>query len=161
MIREMFRRTRNLLDKIIYRSWQFYKAIFPNLNRNKWKKAFEESDDRVKPLLEKLGKAEKAHTLRVMDYITEDNNLEDGLKSELLDFALVHDIGKAITKPSLAFKVAKVLFRLSSDAHCIAGCKAVWHLTHNKKIALRILKHHVKPNNDPFLVTFQKYDDKA
>ena len=112
-------------------------------------------------MLEKLGKAEKAHTLRVLNLISEDNDLSSILKAELSEFALVHDIGKAITKPSLVFKVAKVIFRLSSDAHCIAGCRAVWHLTHDKKLALRILKHHVKPNKDPFLSAFQKYDDRA
>ena len=112
-------------------------------------------------MLEKLGKAEKAHTLRVISLILKDKSLTSELKSELSDFALVHDIGKAITKPSLVFKVAKVIFRLSSDAHCIAGCRAVWHLTHDKKLALRILKHHVKPNKDPFLAVFQKYDDRA
>ncbi len=150
-----------MIDKILYRCWQFYKAVFPRLNVNKWKAAAERSDNRLKSLLEKLGKAEKAHTLRVLDYIDKDSNLDSSLKAELSSFALVHDIGKAITKPSLVFKVAKVLFRLSSDAHCIAGCRAVWHLTHDKKLALRILKHHVKPNPDPFLAVFQKYDDRA
>ena len=150
-----------MIDKILYRCWQFYKAIFPCLNIEKWKAAKELSDSRLRALLEKLGKAEKAHTLRVLEYIDKDSSLNSDLKAELSSFALVHDIGKAITKPSLFFKVAKVLFRLSSDAHCIAGSRAVWHLTHDKKLALRILRHHVKPNADPFLVIFQKYDDKA
>ncbi len=131
------------------------------MDRKAWKNAADKADDKLKPLLEKLGKAEKAHTLRVLELISKDNNLTEDLKKELSFFALVHDIGKAITKPSLVFKVAKVIFRLSSDAHCIAGCRAVWHLTHDKKLALRILKHHVKPNVDAFLATFQKYDDQA
>ena len=150
-----------MIDKILYRCWQFYKAILPRLDRKAWRNAADKADDKLKPLLEKLGKAEKAHTLRVLSLISKDNNLAEDLKAELSDFALVHDIGKAITKPSLVFKVAKVIFRLSSDAHCIAGCRAVWHLTHDKKLALRILKHHVKTNSDPFLVAFQKYDDQA
>ena len=150
-----------MIDKILYRCWQFYKAILPRLDRKAWKNASDKADDKLKPLLEKLGKAEKAHTLRVLELISKDNNLTEDLRTELSDFALVHDIGKAITKPSLVFKVAKVIFRLSSDAHCIAGCRAVWHLTQDKKLALRILKHHVKPNADQFLATFQKYDDQA
>ncbi|MBR4571745.1 MAG: hypothetical protein IKO19_13890 [Candidatus Riflebacteria bacterium] len=150
-----------MIDKILYRCWQFYKAILPRLDRKAWKNAADKADDKLKPLLEKLGKAEKAHTLRVLELISKDNNLTEDLRTELSDFALVHDIGKAITKPSLVFKVAKVIFRLSSDAHCIAGCRAVWHLTQDKKLALRILNHHVKPNTDQFLATFQKYDDQA
>ena len=150
-----------MIDKILYRSWQFYKAVFPRLNQEKWKEAADRSDNRLRPLLEKLGKAEKAHTLRVLNLIAKDNNLTEEQRLELSDFALIHDIGKSITKPSLFFKVAKVLLRLSSDAHCVAGCRAVWHLTHDKKLALRILRHHVKPNKDPFLAVFQKYDDQA
>ena len=152
---------RNIIDKILYRSWQFYKAVFPRLNLNKWKEITEETDDRLKPLLEKLGKAEKAHTLRVFSLISKDNRLTKEQQRELSDFAIVHDIGKAITKPSLFFKVAKVILRLSSDAHCIEGCRAVWKLTRNKKLALRILRHHVKPNSDEFLAKFQQYDDQA
>ena len=150
-----------MIDKILYRGWQFYKAVFPRLNLGKWEEAANRSDERLRPLLEKLGKAEKAHTLRVLKLIEKDNSLTEEQRKELSRFALVHDIGKAITKPSLVFKVAKVLFRLSSDAHCVAGCRAVWHLIHDKKLALRILKHHVKPNKDPFLIAFQKYDDQA
>ena len=150
-----------MIDKILYRCWQFYKAVLPRLDRTAWKAAVGKADERLKSLLNSLGKAEKSHTLRVLKLISEDNTLKDDLKTELSDFALVHDIGKAITRPSLFFKVAKVLLRLSSDAHCVAGCRAVWHLTHNKKLALRILKHHVKPNPDSFLATFQKYDDRA
>ena len=149
------------IDKILYRCWQFYKAVLPRFNQKVWEQALNQADIRLKPLLQNLGKAEKAHTLRVLYYIEKDNSLSSELKKELSDFALIHDIGKAITKPSLAFKVAKVLLKLSSDAHCIAGCRAVWHITHNKKLALRILKHHIKPNEDPFLTSFQYYDDKA
>ncbi len=150
-----------LIDKILYRSWQFYKAIFPNLDLNKWEKYLIQADQKLVPLLNRLGNAEKAHTLRVLELIYNDETVDSKLKKDLTNFALVHDIGKAITKPSLFFKVAKVLLRLSSDAHCIAGCRAVWHLTHDKKLALRILKHHVKPNSDSFLEKFQKYDDQA
>ena len=150
-----------LIDKILYRSWQFYKAIFPNLNNDKWENTLNKADKELIPLLNQLGKAEKSHTLRVLALIEKDKSLDSKLKVELSDFAIVHDIGKAITKPSLFFKVAKVLLRLSSDAHCIAGCRVVWHLTHNKKLALRILRHHIKPNPDSFLEVFQKYDDKA
>ncbi len=150
-----------MIKKILYRSWQFYKAIFPNLNKEKWENTLIKADKNLIPLLNQLGKAEKAHTLRVLALIEKDKSLDSELKIELSDFAIVHDIGKAITKPSIFFKVAKVLLKLSSDAHCIAGCRAVWHLTHNKKLALRILKHHIKPNSDSFLKTFQKYDDQA
>ena len=150
-----------LIDKILYRSWQFYKAIFPNLDLNKWENYLIKADQKLVPLLNQLGNAEKAHTLRVLELIYNDETVDSKLKKDLTNFALVHDIGKAITKPSLFFKVAKVLLRLSSDAHCIAGCRAVWHLTHDKKLALRILKHHVKPNSDSFLEIFQKFDDQA
>ena len=150
-----------MLDNVKYRFWQFYKAVFPNLNKSKWEKALCNADKRLIPLLNQLGRAEKAHTLRVIEFINSDSSLNNDIKKELADFALVHDIGKAITKPSLAFKVAKVILKLSSDAHCIAGCRAVWHLTHNKELALRVLKHHIKPNSDSFLDIFQKYDDKA
>ncbi len=148
-------------NRILYRCWQFYKALFPNLNIDLWQREKNKADSRLVSLLEKLGKAEKSHTLRVIELIEKDEGLDSSLKAELSDFALVHDIGKAITKPSLFFKVAKVILKLSSDAHCIAGCRAVWHLTHNKKLALRILKHHVKPNPDNFLKKFQEYDDLA
>lgn len=149
------------MNRIIYRCWQFYKAVFPKLDLNKWHEAEKRVDSKLLPLLSNLGKAEKSHTLRVLSLISDDKNLSEEYKNELLDFALVHDIGKAITKPSLFFKVAKVLLKLSSDAHCVAGCRAVWHSTKNKKLALRILRHHEKPNPDKFLEDFQRYDDQA
>ena len=150
-----------MIDKIIYRCWQFYRAVCPNLDIHLWEQTKSKADSRLIPLLDKLGNAEKSHVLRILKLIEEDKSLNSELKRELSDFAIIHDIGKAITKPSLFFKVAKVILRLSSDAHCIAGCRAVWHLTHNKKLALRILKHHIKPNTDFFLRQFQQYDDLA
>ncbi len=149
------------LDTILYRTWQFYKALFPDLDLQLWQEIKKKVDPKLVPLLEGLGKAEKSHTLRVLKLIEEDKDLPKELKTELSEFAIIHDIGKSITKPTLLFKVCKVLFRLSSDAHCIAGSRAVWHITHNKKQAIRILRHHVCPNQDSFLLHFQKYDNQA
>ncbi len=150
-----------MIKRVLYRCWQFYKAVFPDFNYKRWEKVLEGADKRLIPLLNSLGKAEKSHTLRVIDLINNDDSLNSVLKKELSDFALIHDIGKAITKPSLFFKVAKVILKLSSDSHCIAGCRAVWRLTHNKELALKILKHHIKPNPNSFLDIFQRYDDRA
>lgn len=150
-----------ILKRILYRFWQFYKAVFPRLDVKQWNEVENGADNRLVPLLRQLGKAEKAHVLRILQLISNDNTLTDDQKEDLFKFAVVHDIGKAITKPTILFKVAKVLLKLSSDSHCIAGCKAVWRLTKDKKQALRVLKHHIKPNSDSFLALFQQYDDQA
>ena len=147
--------------RFVYRCWQFIKAVNPQLDKTAWKKACDSADPRLQQLLNGLGNAEKAHTLRVLNLISEENEISAEQKKELSEFALIHDIGKAITKPSLAFKVAKVLFKLNGNAHCIAGSRAVWHLTHDKKMALRVLHHHLKTGAEPFILAFQKYDDKA
>ena len=144
-----------------YRCWQFYKAVLPDFASEDWEKAKKRSYSRLLPLLDKLGKAEKAHVLRILAYISEDTGLSSEEKELLSGFALVHDIGKAITKPSLAFKVAKVLFKLNGNAHCITGARAVWKLTRNKSLAVRVLRHHEKPGRDKLVSLFQLYDDKS
>lgn len=149
------------LKQAKYRVWQFFKAVNPRLDNQAWDYAYKKADASLQPLLSKLGKAEKAHTLRVLNLIESDTSLGNNERQELLDFALIHDIGKAITKPTLVFKVAKILFKLNGNAHCIAGAKAVWHLTHNKQLALRILHHHLKSDVEPFITKFQTYDDRA
>ena len=95
---------REILRKTLYRCWQFYKAIFPNFNNKLWEEALKNADKELVNLLNQLGKAEKAHTLRVIELINRDEALNVEIKKELSDFALIHDIGKAITKPSLFFK---------------------------------------------------------
>lgn len=152
---------KGFFKQFVYRCWQFYKAVFPEFKEKDWENALLRSDERLKPLLCSLGKAEKSHILRILSYIANDERLSVSEKMALSDFALVHDIGKAITKPSLAFKVAKVLFKLNGNAHCIAGARAVWHLTRNKALALKVLKHHIKPNKDDFISAFQNFDDMA
>ncbi len=147
--------------RFVYRCWQFVKAVNPQLDSVAWEKACNSADPRLQQLLNTLGKAEKAHTLRVLQYINNDNGISVEQKKELSEFALIHDIGKAITRPSLAFKVAKVLFKLNGNAHCIAGARAVWHLTKNKQMALRVLHHHKKAAAEAFITAFQKYDDMA
>ena len=144
----------------IYRFWQFQKAVFPELNQDAWNTAIQSCPQQLVSVLNQLGKAEKAHTLRVLKLIKDDVSLENDYKNQLLDFALLHDIGKAITKPSLIFKIAKVLFKLNGNAHCIEGAKVIWRKTRNLEMAKSVLRHHQK-RYSKFISDFQQYDDQA
>lgn len=151
----------SIFKRFFYRVWQFYKSVRPDFKEEAWDKALAGTEERFKPYLFQLRKAEKAHVLRILKLIKEDSNLTAEEKKELSEFALIHDIGKSITKPSLIFKVAKVLFNLNGNAHCIAGARLVWRLTANKTLAVKILRHHSKAIAGDFIAKFQCYDDRA
>jgi len=79
---------------------------------------------------------------------------------ELLELALVHDIGKAVTRPTLFFKVAKVLLPLANTEHCVAGAKLLKRLKQNRQLIRRVLRHHDEGSSDRILRLFQAYDDR-
>jgi putative nucleotidyltransferase with HDIG domain len=151
---------KGLLARICYRVWQFKQVLLPHLDYQAWQTAVAEVPLPVRQQLEKLKKSEKAHIIRVYQDISNDKALDSQTRQILLELALLHDIGKSITRPTLLFKVAKVIFSFANNEHCIAGAKFLRRHNRNKALIKRVLRHHDIGAGDDLLLLFQKYDDR-
>lgn len=150
----------SFLHRVFYRLWQFVQVITAKVNHEQWLNATSKLDPEIRNQLNKLRRPEKAHILRVYSDIKCDLHLSEYEKQNLLELALLHDIGKSITKPTLLYKVAKVIFSVSNTRHCIEGAKFLKKLGKNKKVIIRVLRHHQLNSNDPLIKKFQLYDDR-
>ena len=144
----------------MYRVWQFKQVLLPKLQRHEWENATACLSEQVRFELGKLRKSEKAHIMRVWSDIRSDGSLNDSDRAELLELALVHDIGKAVTRPTLFFKVVKVLLPLANTEHCIAGAQLLRRLKQRRQLVRRVLRHHDDNSSDSILRLFQVYDDR-
>ena len=151
---------RRLFQRAVYRVWQFKQVMFPELQRHDWENAVLSLSEQVRAELGKLRKSEKAHVMRVWSDISCDSNLSESDRGELLELALVHDIGKAVTRPTLFFKVVKVLLPLANTEHCIAGARLLKRLKQKRQLIRRVLRHHDENSSDRILRLFQAYDDR-
>lgn len=151
---------RRLFKRVVYRIWQFKQVLFPELQRCEWENAITRLPEPIKAELGRLRKSEKAHVMRVWSDINRDCRLSESERSELLELALVHDIGKAITRPTLFFKVVKVLLPLANTRHCIAGARFLKRLKQKPQLVRRVLRHHDETSSDMILRLFQTYDDR-
>jgi len=151
---------RRLFQRAVYRVWQFKQVLLPELQRHDWENAISNLSEPIKAELGRLRKSEKAHVMRVWFDINLDRNLSESDRFELLELALLHDIGKAVTRPTLFFKVVKVLLPLANTEHCIAGARFLNRLKQKPQLVRRVLRHHDETSSDRILRLFQTYDDR-
>lgn len=145
--------------RVCYRLWQFKQVLLPRLDLQQWHEAIASLEKPLQAQLNLLRKSEKAHVVRVYQAIGNDKNLEISRRQELLQLALLHDIGKTVTRPSLLFKVAKVFFACANTEHCLAGASILRKHHQNSILIRRVLRHHDTGGNDPLVKAFQHYDD--
>jgi len=151
---------KRMLARARYRIWQFKQVLWPKFDPDKWRQATAQIDPALTAKLDGLKKSEKAHILRVYDDISRAVDLDDEQRRSLLEMALLHDIGKAVTRPSLFFKVAKVIFAFANTGHCIAGARLLWRHRQNRQLVRRVLRHHDVNPDDKILRLFQRFDDR-
>jgi putative nucleotidyltransferase with HDIG domain len=145
----------------MYRCWQLKQTLLPKIDPDLLIEAKEKIPPSLLENFKSLRKSEIAHTLRVYKEIKDSfTSIEDG-RDELLELALLHDIGKGITRHTVFFKIAKVLLPVSSNAHAIAGAKLLFRKKMNKTLVIRVLRHHDKSHSDKLLNIFQSFDDKC
>ncbi len=151
---------RKLLARIFYRFWQFKQVLLPKLVVREWLEAVAVLDEPLRHQLARLKKSEKAHVMRVYTDICQAHGLPEDVQKCLLELALLHDIGKTVTRPSLLFKVAKVLFPIANTGHCIEGARLLRRFHQNRQLIRRVLRHHDETTSDPILRMFQEFDDR-
>lgn len=149
-----------LVDRILYRCWQFKQVLFPIIDPELWLEALDFAPANWRPHLKRLRRSERAHVLRVFAAIKVEADLEDVDRQKLLLLALAHDIGKGVTRHSIFFKVAKVIFPISNSAHCLAGAKLLRRLKAEKWLIRMVLRHHCQSPTNPLLKRFQEVDDR-
>lgn len=148
-------------DRVCYRTWQFRQSLLAEISVVEWKIAISELSKPLQEQLNRLRKSEKAHTIRVWSEVQKMKTLDCVTRKELMQLALLHDIGKSITKPTLFSKIVKVLFSLSDNQHCIKGALFLKRQKLDKKLVIRILRHHCKNIDDDILCLFQTIDDRC
>lgn len=131
----------------------------PTFDCHRWHKAISVLDVPLQKQLELLKKSEKAHILRVYQAVCDDPALDSCSRHDLILLALLHDIGKTITRPSLLFKITKVFFNCANTEHCVAGARILRRHRQNSTLIKRVLRHHDSNTEDLLLCAFQKYDD--
>jgi len=149
------------LQRVAYRVWQFKQTVLPKLDRAAWRAAVSELPQAVQEHLASLKKSEKAHVLRVYRAVCASRQINETERCELLQMALLHDIGKAIVRSSVFMKVARVFLPLGRNEHCIAGARLLHRLGFERSLVRRVLRHHTINHGDPLLHTFQQIDDSC
>lgn len=149
----------SIVTRVFYRIWQFKQVLFGRVDENEWRKAMATLPAAWGAQLNQLRPCEKAHTMRVYNAIDKDDKLDVVERQQLLRLALLHDIGKGITRHGVFFKVMKVLLPISGAAHCIAGARFLKKAGADRQIISRVLRHHKGIPGDEILQKFQYYDD--
>jgi putative nucleotidyltransferase with HDIG domain len=150
----------NLFKRIVYRLWQFKQVLFPKYSQEQWFDAVNTMPVDCRQHLNRLRNSEKAHVMRVYNAIKEDQSIGEEERKELLKLALLHDIGKGVTRHTIFFKVAKVILPVKNTAHCIAGAKLLKKLGFEKHLLIMVLRHHEKNPANDLLKKFQTFDDR-
>lgn len=149
------------LRRVAYRIWQFKQTVLPKLDRVAWHEAVSDLPLPVQAHLASLKKSEKAHILRVYRAVKTSRQINDVERLELMQMALLHDIGKAIIRSSVFMKVARVFLPLGRNEHCIAGARLLHRLGFDRSLVNRVLRHHTFDHSDRLLRIFQEIDDNS
>lgn len=151
---------KQLIKRIIYRCWQFKQVLFPKIDSDLWAEACEQLPAAWRPHFCRLRPSERAHVLRVYEAVKNDSQLKGPDREKLILLALVHDIGKGITRHGVFFKVAKALLPISNSAHCLAGARLLRKLGAESWLIRLVLRHHSQAVNNSLLAIFQHFDDR-
>lgn len=151
---------KKLWQRLTYRIWQFKQVLLPKVDVREWHEALLFAPESWRPHLKKLRLSERAHVLRLYSAIKQDDSLLPGERDYLLMLALAHDIGKGVTRHSVFFKVAKVVFPISNAAHCLAGARLLRQLKAEHDLVRMVLRHHQKHPESAILRKFQDFDDR-
>lgn len=150
----------NIWDRIRYRCWQFKQVLFPKIDADLWIEAKNSLPQTWRSHFSRLRLSERAHVLRVYRAVKDATELGEHERKLLLMLALVHDIGKGVTRHSLFFKVAKVFFPVSNAAHCLAGARLLRQLGADRDLVRMVLRHHDMKTENVLLRKFQSFDDR-
>ncbi|MBU1107618.1 MAG: HDIG domain-containing protein [Candidatus Riflebacteria bacterium] len=149
------------LRRVAYRLWQFKQTVLPRLDQSEWREAVRGFSQQLREHLNALRKSEKAHILRVYRAICADSQFVGEQRKEVLQLALLHDIGKAIIRSSVVLKVARVFLPIGRNDHCIAGARLLHRNGFDRKLVRRVLRHHTFEHDDILLQKFQQIDDSC
>ncbi len=134
--------------------------LFPKVDPALWKEACEQLPAAWRPHFCRLRPSERAHVLRVYAAVKNDSLLKGEERRKMILLALVHDIGKGITRHGVIFKVAKVLLPIRNSAHCLAGSRLLKKLGAKSWLVRLVLRHHSQAKKNSLLDKFQRLDDR-
>lgn len=144
-----------------YWIWKFWRTLSPEIDPELYREARSRLPERWRPALDRMLPPDKAHVLRLYKAISADPALSPEDREALIELALCHDFGKAIVRPTIFERVAKVLFPIPNISHPILGARIVRKLGGRPSLCRRIANHHKPAGNDRLLALFQSYDDRV
>ena len=147
-------------EQIAYRIQQFRSVCLPVIDEQLRREAVSLLPESWRTPFRQLPGSTLAHVLRLYKAIRDDPSLEAEERKSLILLALTHDLGKAITRPTLFERVVKVLLPLPNRSHVIAGAKLLKKLGAPATLVWQIRNHHDHSGNDPLLIKFQTFDDR-
>ena len=148
-----------LWERTCYRLRQFRSVLFPVVDEALWNEAMLHLLPRWRRPLQKLRDSERAHILRLYRAITTDPDLTENERKTLLELALMHDVGKICTRPSILTRIVMTLLPIPKNAHPTLGARILRKLGANATLCRRVRGHHRDPGDDKLLAKFQQFDD--
>jgi predicted HD phosphohydrolase len=134
--------------------------LFPKIDPDLWTEACERLPAAWRCHFCRLRPSERAHVLRVYAAVKNDSQLKGEERRKMILLALVHDIGKGVTRHGVVFKVAKVLLPIRNTAHCLAGAQLLKKLGAESWLQRLVLRHHSPADKNSFMARFKRFDDR-
>lgn len=147
------------IDRPLYRIRQFFSVVSPGVDETLVAEAQQYLPESWRPVFLRLGRSEMAHATRLFRRIRDEKNLSESDRDDFLLLALIHDIGKTISRPRLWERVLKTLLPLPNNSHPIVGARMLKRMGASATLVRRVRRHHDPPCGDAFLERFQQFDN--
>ncbi|MFZ2956162.1 MAG: HD domain-containing protein [Candidatus Ozemobacteraceae bacterium] len=149
------------MRRAAYWLWKFWRTLHPVIDENRRVETRAHLPELWRPAFDRLLPPDQAHVIRLWKAIKEASELSEPDRAELLLLAVVHDLGKGITRPTIFERVAKALLPLPNSSHPIAGARLLKKWGAPRDLIRRVRFHHEPPGNDRLLALFQSFDDSV
>lgn len=147
------------IDRVLYRIRQFFSVVSPEVDEALVAVAQQHLPESWRPVFLRLGRSEMAHVLRLFRRIRDEKTLPESDREDFLQLALIHDIGKTISRPRLWERILKTLLPLPNNAHPIVGARLLKRMGASATLVRRVRRHHEPPFGEAFLERFQQFDN--
>lgn len=161
----------------VQRVKQFYLSIFDKINNDDICFINIYLNDKEKELFYKLSKSEQKHSVRVARSVSESSYVSKELdKDKMVKVALLHDVGKLISRINPMEKSILVLLNLFTKGklrkysnfkkikvfyyHGELGSNILKELGYDEKVLNIIKNHHNLECKDQDVVLLRKFDDE-
>ena len=153
--------SKNFLERCQYRVNQFRSVLWSVVDEELLACYLKKIPPGWRKYVLKLRPSEKAHVVGLCSAVSGLEGVSEDERAELMTLALVHDIGKTITRPSLLMRITRVLLPMHNISHPVLGARILRRNGAPRKLLRRVAGHHLEPGDDKLLGLFQRLDDNC